>query len=276
MENYSYIISNTTANLNTGGTFSGDISYGDSLSSLSNWNSSTASGTPAAFYSAAADKRITISGEWNVTHATAGQTMFISYNPYEVGRGGSTGAQFMEFAGTLNLNNTGTGSLIGIEHQVLSGGGGGGAGFNAGAFPVVVNSGTINIDNGTRMLGIMIDREFATTDFVLPSQTYNTGKIELKANSSQSIGIDFGQYGNGALNTDAYVGDIVVDGTENYGVRVYDVHAGNLNYYDNIRVHGEKSNPLIYGAGGDGLIHIKGTKNIGIAFVKKNRCFWLC
>ena len=269
MENYSYIISNTTANLNTGGTFSGDISYGDSLSSLSNWNSSTASGTPAAFYSAAADKRITISGEWNVTHATAGQTMFISYNPYEVGRGGSTGAQFMEFAGTLNLNNTGTGSLIGIEHQVLSGGGGGGSAFNAGAFPVVVNSGTINIDNGTRMLGIMIDREFATTDFVLPSQTYNTGKIELKANSSQSIGIDFGQYGNGALNTDAYVGDIVVDGTENYGVRVYDVHAGNLNYYDNIRVHGEKSNPLIYGAGGDGLIHIKGTKNIGIAFVKK-------
>ena len=276
VENYGFVRANTPTVLTTGGSgsFTGDVSYGDNLMAMSNWNSSAVrASTPNALYSAAADKRITISGDWTVNHIVASQTMFISYNPYEVGRGGSTGAQIMEMSGNLTLNNTGGGTLIGVEHQLLAGGGGGGQPFNAGAFPVFVNSGVMRLNNGSRMIGIMIDSEnFGSvgSDFIQPPQTFNTGTIELGANSSNSIGMDFGQYyDNGVLNTDAYAGDIIVDGTENYGVRVYNVWPGNLNYYNQIRLHGEKSNSGIFGAGGAGLIQVRGTKNIGISFVKK-------
>ena len=262
IDNYKEVIADSLTTLITGpgGSFSGNIRYGNGA--LTTWNSTVArTGVPPALYSSVINQSVTIKGDWQIDHTIAGQTRFVSYNPYAI----ST-TQYLDFSGNLELNNTGGGYLIGLEHQIL-------AGFSSPipstTYSMLINSGNIYLNNGTQMIGITLEKEFAYGDFGTPSQTYNLGKIILGSNSSNSIGIDFGAYNDGPLNSDMYTGDIEINGTENYGVRVYDIFSSSQNYFDNVRIHGEKSDSGKYGAGGDGLINIKGNKNIGLSLSKK-------
>ena len=263
IDNYSEVIADSLTTLTTGpgGSFSGNIRYGNG-GPLTSWSGSVSrTGFPPAMYSSVVNQSTSISGDWQINHTTAGQTRFISYNPYAI-----TSTQHLDFSGNLELNNTGGGYLIGLEHQIL-------AGFGAPVLPttysMLVNTGNIYLNNGTQMIGITLEKEFNYGDFPFPSQTYNLGKIVLGNNSSNSIGIDFGAYNDGPLNSDMYTGDIEINGTENYGVRVYDIFSSSPNYFDNVRIHGEKSDSGKYGAGGDGLINIMGSKNIGLSLSKK-------
>ena len=262
IDNYREVIADslTTLVTGTGGSFSGSIRYGNGA--LTPWSGTVArTGVPPAVHSSVINQSTSISGDWQIDHTTTGQTRFVSYNPYSI-----SSIQHLDFSGNLELNNTGNGYLIGLEHQIL-------AGFSGPISPTVysmlVNSGNIYLNNGTQMVGITVEKEFNYGDFGTPSQTYNLGKVILGNNSSNSIGVDFGAYNDGPLNTDMYTGDIEINGTENYGVRVYDIFSSSPNYFDNVRIHGEKSDPVKYGTGGDGLINIKGNKNIGLSLSKK-------
>ena len=262
IDNYSQVIADTPVTLTTGpsGSLSGDIRYGNGV--LTAWSGPVSrAGYAPAVYSSVINQSISIQGDWTINHTVAGQTRFISYNPYNI-----SSAQQLNFSGNLELNNTGNGYLIGLEHQIL-------AGFSGPITPttysMLINSGNIYLNNGTQMIGMTVEKEFNYGDFISPSQSFNYGKIILGNNSSESIGIDFGAYTDGPLNTDMYTGDIEINGTENYGVRVYDIFSSNPNYFNNVRIHGEKSDSGKFGSGGDGLINIMGNKNIGLSLSKK-------
>ena len=163
--------------------------------------------------------------------------IFSSINPY----GGSN--HTYEFTGNLSLNGhnnpVSNNVLIGFEQQLLSY-----------AF-TLKNSGNINLDSGNNVIGIQIDSEGShPTGNVVDN---SGGKINI--NSQNSIGIDFGYYAATPLNTNIKIGNIDVNGSSNYGLRMrsYSVPT----YYDNVDV-----------SGAGGMINVKGTKNVGFSIAQ--------
>ncbi len=162
-----------------------------------------------AFISDAANHDVRINGSYVMTRDTVGNStaMFVSLNPYEVGRGGTTVNRTYTFAGTLTLNghnNASSGNcLVGFEHQLLRGGGGGGE-FTTTSTSILENTGTIILDSGYNMVGIMIDTEYsesaiAGSAFTTQPETKNSGNIII--NGKQSIGIDYGYYKSARPNS---------------------------------------------------------------------------
>ncbi|WP_315344468.1 autotransporter-associated N-terminal domain-containing protein [Leptotrichia wadei] len=241
-------------------------------------NPGTSSSQGVYFINDAADHSVTINGDYDITRATDtgnGTLYFLSLNPYEVGRNNSTDGVY-DFAGNLTLhghNNPTSGNLLlGFEHQLLANGPGGGENFtnvvNGSVTSILKNTGNITLEDGYNLVGIQIDTEYshgadATDGFIKQPETINDGTITI--NSQNSIGIDYGKYYNASPNTKLTVGDINVNGKNNYGFRMkaYNGESADggsigMDYYDKTDI-----------TGGTGKkITVKGTNNVGVSIAQ--------
>jgi hypothetical protein len=259
INNYDNVTATSPVVVTTGTSSSvaGNISYrtGGTTATFAGPQTGTNS-APNAIINVAGDINVVVDGTWTVNNnSPAGSVRFISYNPYEVATVTATDRTF-EFKGILNLNNVGTRELTGVEHQLLAGNGGGSGTVLAGATSIFKNSGTINLSSGDYIVGINIDSE--GTQFKKQAQTINSGHIII--NSTQSIGIDFGQYMS-PLNVAVQTGHIEVNGSNNYGLRVANVFAGNATYYNTTTIDGSNL--------GNGGIVVKGSNNVGVSLSKQ-------
>ena len=210
----------------------------------------TSSSQGVYFINDAADHSVTIKGDYDITRASDqgnGTLYFVSLNPYQVGKNSSTDAVY-DFAGNLTLhghNNPSSGNLLlGFEHQLLANGSSGGENFsnviNGNVTSILKNTGTITLQDGYNLVGIQIDTEYskgsdAANGFIKKPETINEGKIII--NSKNSIGIDYGNYYSASPNTKLTLGNIEVNGENNYGFRMksyYNMKYGGVNptYYD--------------------------------------------
>jgi len=206
----------------------------------------------AAFFSDAADHSVTIKGNYDMTRPTTsgnGTIMFVSLNPYYV----ADNDKIYDFQGNLTLHGhndpTSNNLLLGFEHQLLT--------YvqpnTVNGTSILKNSGVITLADGYNIVGIQIDTEYnsSSQEFLKQPQTINDGKIII--NSKHSIGVDYGYYYPHAPNTKLHVGNIEVNGEENYGLRMKNYHSNNPNYYDKTNV-----------TGNNGVIKVNGKKNVGI------------
>ena len=222
-----------------------------------------------AFYSMVGNFDTTMTGDYTVTNTRSDgrTTIFISYNPYEV----NTTAKTVKFDGKVTLNNSMNGGqnvLVGVEHQLLGCniGGSFSCSGNIGNAPSIFENAVgsqIILNSGINMIGIMIDSE--GTQLTQRSETINNGEIIIGTGASQSIGIDFGQYQSSLSQTspaDPYVllrsGNVIMNGSNSYGLRVGNMFAGYSNYYQNAEI--DASN---------GIIQVNGTENVGVSLSKQ-------
>ena len=163
--------------------------------------------------------------------------IFISLNPYSNGT-----TRTYDFQGTVDLighNNPASSQiLIGIEHQFLGSG-----------YSILKNSGTINLKSGNNIVGIQIDTEGGHSK----GETINAGTINIS--SERSIGIDYGYYYPNAPHTDVQLGNINVNGSNNYGFRMR--YYSTPDYYDLTNV-----------SGANGIITVGGNNNIGVSIAQ--------
>ena len=289
--------SGTTINLGGGSNFTGAVTYSNgALTTTTPATVNLTSGVVEAFINVAGDINETVNGTFNYNNNNnTGTQRFISYNPYQV-----QNHKTVEFTGTLNLNGIIGGSTsctfstgcvtVGVEHQLLFGNGGGSSPvmLQASRGSTFENSGTINIA-GKSTIGIMIDSEGTQSGY--QSKTLNSGKINV--GGSQNIGYDFGTFVGGSFitgtytsgdlsglaftghpNVEALPGEIIVDGTKNYGLRVQELatvpstYTGGFlgpDYYEYSFIDGSIQTP-----GGVG-IRVAGTENVGISFSQEMR-----
>ena len=241
-------------------------------------NPGTSSSQGVYFINDAADHSVTINGDYDITRATDtgnGTLYFLSLNPYEVGRNNSTDGVY-DFAGNLTLhghNNPTSGNLLlGFEHQLLANGPGGGENFtnvvNGSVTSILKNTGNITLEDGYNLVGIQIDTEYshgndATHGFIKQPETRNDGVITI--NSERSIGIDYGKYLSASPNTKLALGNINVNGKNNYGFRMKsyngevaeDMVTIGMDYYDLTNIDG-----------GSGIISVKGENNVGVSIAQ--------
>ncbi|EFS25377.2 hypothetical protein FUAG_00892, partial [Fusobacterium ulcerans ATCC 49185] len=235
-----YNWSGATMNASIGGT--GTLtSPGSSTSSL------------VAFISDTINHDVAIKGNYKLSRTDDsgnGTVMFVSLNPYHV----ATTDKTFDFQGNLILeghSNPASGNcLVGFEHQLLTYVQ---ANTSTGT-SILENSGTITLDSGYNIVGIMIDTEYtsASQAFLKQPQTINSGTIII--NAKQSIGIDYGKYYNASPNSKVWLGNIVVNGENNYAFRMKDYTSYNTGYYDLADITGT-----------NGTITVNGKKNIGVA-----------
>ena len=219
------------------------------------------------------DHSAVISGEYEMTDlgGTARTKTFISYNP--AGVGGEYGGQYAPndrvstFNGKLTLhgisatNNSNV--LVGIEHQLWASNGN-----HVGSSSTLLNKGEIILASGNNTIGIMVDIERMTKPERKAHKTINDGKIII--NNQNSIGLDFGQYNwaySGVFKVDVSLGDIIVNGKNNYGARMKNIfvvpptHALYptwSTYYDMVTVT----------SGTGKKITVNGEENVGMAIGK--------
>ena len=239
-------------------------------------------GLTNAFINELRDHNATIGGNYQMNYGTSDSIytkMFLSHNP--AGRhtsdgflsmgggltaptwlGQSGGAKTAKFTGTLELNGSskinpvsGTSYeiLVGVEHQLWD------SQDNRDGYSIFNNTGKITLNSGYNVIGIMIDTE-ALNEFGRTkhnnNQTKNTGVIII--NNENSIGIDLGAYtGQTYLPVDVEIGNIEVNGKNNYGYRMKNIFTANNVYYDDVTV-----------SGGAGKITVGGQKNVGLAIGK--------
>ncbi|SQD08400.1 Type V secretory pathway, adhesin AidA [Fusobacterium necrophorum subsp. necrophorum] len=227
------------------------------------------------FISDAADHSVTINGDYEITRESDlgnGTLYFVSLNPYEVGHNSSTDGVY-HFAGNLKLhghnNPSSENLLLGFEHQLLANDGGGHSHYlnveNGTVTSILKNTGTITLQSGYNLVGIQIDTEYTPSSngyFKKQPQTINDGTIII--NSKRSIGIDYGNYFNASPNTRLTLGNIEVNGENNYGFRMrsyYNMKNGGTTttYYDLTDITG----------GGDTKkISVQGKNNVGISIAQ--------
>ena len=257
--------------------------------------------TVNAFISDSRDHDTTINGNYKVTDDGTGENtkIFFSYNPSGVGGkpynpannewGWSDGTgnavnRTAQFTGNLEMNGisatNNTNVLVGLEHQLWARNPNSSASDdkaewnNSNSNTTLLNSGTINLSNGNNMVGIMIDVEHSNDPSHIQNKTINTdsngnGKIILGANSSNSVGIDFGSYQIGLMQTDVSLGNIEVDGTSNYGFRMSNIFDGSSNLYTSgLNVPGNEYYDNVNVDGGNGTITVGGTQNVGVSIGK--------
>ncbi|WP_339062018.1 autotransporter-associated N-terminal domain-containing protein [Fusobacterium polymorphum] len=267
-----YLTYTATGRTMTGGTVQVKLDNGSPGTSLV---PGTSPSQGVYFINDAADHSVTIKGDYDITRASDagnGTLYFVSLNPYEVGNSSSTDGVY-NFAGNLTLhghnNPSSANLLLGFEHQLLANNGGGSGHYtnveNGTVTSVLKNTGTITLQDGYNLVGIQIDTEYSSGSngyFRKQPQTINDGKIVI--NSKNSIGIDYGNYFNASPNTKLTLGNIEVNGENNYGFRMksyYNMNAGGstTTYYDLTDVTG----------GGSGKkISVKGQKNVGISIAQ--------
>ena len=259
-----YVTYNANSRTMTGGSIQVTLDNGTAGTTL---NPGTSSSQGVYLINDAADHSSKISGDYDITRASDlgnGTLYFVSLNPYEIGRNGSTDGVY-EFAGNLTLhghnNPSSSNVLLGFEHQLLANDGGGGSHFanvESGAVTSILkNTGNITLQDGYNLVGIQIDTEYGPGSngyFRKQPQTINDGKITI--NSQRSIGIDYGYYIGASPNTKLTVGNIEVNGKNNYGFRMKSY--SNDTYYDLTDV-----------TGGTGKkVTVKGTNNVGISIAQ--------
>ena len=235
-----------------------------------------------AFINELRDHNATISGNYVLTNKGGENELFnrifLSHNPAGVGTHSydginTPGKRTATFDGTLTLHGTPnafTGNTahsdvtIGVEHQLFSRG-------HQGAYSIFENKGTINLASGNNLVGILMDVEEwgnngnddvpANTN--RPShKTINSGKIII--DSKNSIGIDYGEYYNRYFKSDLTVGDVIVRGTHNYGLRMANIFSqapnNNPNYFD--------KGTTIKSGGANKKILVQGEENVGVSIAK--------
>ena len=243
-----------------------------------------------SFISHTIDQNLTISGKYDMTRDDTGnQTVtFLSLNPYMVGNS-TSGDKVVKFANdsTVTLNTTipsgSTNALVAVEHQILAGqhSGNRSVTYNTptGATSIFENAGTINLNSGKNMVGIMIDTEYfddnTNSYFKKKPSTKNTGLIKISSGASESIGIDFGLYyaqpnatdeNLHGPNANVTVGNILIEGTKSYGYRQKD--------YTNItNAYTSSGSPKYYDAmgtvdGSNGIITLNGENNVGYSIAQ--------
>ncbi|WP_336009767.1 autotransporter-associated N-terminal domain-containing protein, partial [Fusobacterium polymorphum] len=199
-----------------------------------------------------------------VLNSTAGRNiLFISVNPYEYHR--TAADKKFSFQGNVTLNSNGGSSVVGIEHQLLNGGGGGGVSPNHQVSTIVENTGTITLGTGQNMIGMMLDTEYfgnpAYYKFAKAPQTNNMGKIVISKTATNSVGFDYGYYVTGSSNEGpngtVKVGTITIDGDSNYGYR-QKYYSGTSNYYDAMGTVD----------GSNGVITLNGNSNVGYSIAQ--------
>ena len=245
-----------------------------------------------AFINELRDHDATISGNYVLTNKGGEgdvnrNIIFLSHNP--AGVGGGTGAspnapggpydgqaQALEktatFAGTLTLHGTATAFTgntassdvtIGVEHQLWSRRATGDW-ITEGAYSTFNNTGKITLASGNNLVGILIDVE-AWGDGTLadnsgvPHKTKNSGTIEI-TEAENSIGIDYGEYSNLVFKSELTVGNIIVGGKNNYGLRMANIFSGNTAFFD--------KGVTIKSGGADKKILVQGKQNVGVSIAK--------
>ncbi|WP_339007583.1 autotransporter-associated N-terminal domain-containing protein [Fusobacterium varium] len=225
-----------------------------------------------AFINELRDHDADIGGNYVMTDTGGGNNVkiFLSHNPAGVGGiGGSydgvdkSGPRTAKFTGTLELrgitvpNNVNI--LVGVEHQLWN------MNCNLGAYSIFENQGTITLADGNNIIGIMIDTENSPNANGGINKTVNKGKIVI--NSHNSIGIDFGQFNQHNLLVDVFVGNIEINGENNYGLRMKDVFGSSgfgATYFD-------KGVTITSGTdlnGSPTKITVGGKKNVGVSISK--------
>ena len=234
-----------------------------------------------AFISHVDDRDVDVKGTYNVTSNKSDFPLFISLNPYEYGSTSEADKRF-KLSGNLNLKTTGSGSIVGIEHQLLAGHGGGAqpiANVNSGkTTSILENSGNINMLEGKNMIGIMIDTEYFSDNynsyFKKKPETINSGTITIGKDASESIGIDFGYFHYHPTssdvnlkgpNTNVKVGNIIINGKKSYAYRQKD--------YTTTTANGHGNSPQYYDAmgtvdGSNGIITLNGENNVGYSIAQ--------
>ncbi|WP_338993970.1 autotransporter-associated N-terminal domain-containing protein [Fusobacterium polymorphum] len=266
-----YLTYTATGRTMTGGTVNVKLDNGTPGTSLV---PGTSPSQGVYFINDAADHSVTIKGDYDITRASDagnGTLYFVSLNPYEVGNSSSTDGVY-NFAGNLTLhghnNPSSANLLLGFEHQLLANNGGGSGHYtnveNGTVTSVLKNTGTITLQDGYNLVAFQIDTEYTPGSngyFRKQPQTINDGKIII--NSKNSIGIDYGNYYSASPNTKLTLGNIEVNGENNYGFRMksyYNMKYGGVNpaYYDLTDVTG----------GSGKKISVKGKKNVGISIAQ--------
>ncbi|MEE0138021.1 autotransporter-associated N-terminal domain-containing protein, partial [Fusobacterium ulcerans] len=246
----------------------------------------SAAGARSAFINELRDHNATISGNYSMTYvggdpttvpSTSYTKMFISHNP--AGRntaegytaldgsgmtgwlGQSGGGKTAKFDGTLELhgssNTTPHGTLyeilVGVEHQLWD------SQDNKTGYSIFENAGKITLASGNNVIGIMIDTEALNNngrDKKNNNKTVNSGEIIIE--NQNSIGIDFGAYqAYQYIPLDVEIGNITINGNNNYGYRMKNIFTSNAVYFDDVTV-----------SGGSGKIVVSGQKNVGLAIGK--------
>ena len=62
-------------------------------------------------------------------------------------------------------------------------------------------------------------------------KTVNNGLIEIE-NAENSIGIDYGEYSDFVFKSELTIGDIIVGGKKNYGLRMANIYTSNNAFFD--------------------------------------------
>ena len=248
-----------------------------------------------AFINELRDHNATISGNYVLTNRggegdASRNTIFLSHNPAGVGNGGGSSnanntpggvydgqAKPLEktatFNGTLTLHGTPnafTGSTahsdvtIGVEHQLWSKRASGDW-ITEGAFSTFNNIGKITLASGNNLVGILIDVEQwgnnnKNDNTGVPHKTKNNGVIEI-TNAQNSIGIDYGQYSDCTFKSELTVGNVIVGGKKNYGLRMADIFSStDLAYFDR--------GTTIKSGGANKKILVQGEENVGVSIAK--------
>ena len=243
-----------------------------------------------AFINELRDHDATISGNYVLTNKGGEgdinrNIIFLSHNPAGVGGGTAAGvpggpydgqAQALEktatLAGTLTLHGTATaftGSTassdvtIGVEHQLWSRRAPNDW-ITEGAYSTFNNTGKITLASGNNLVGVLIDVEAwgdgsLADNSGVPHKTKNSGTIEI-TEAENSIGIDYGEYSNLVFKSELTVGNIIVGGKNNYGLRMANIFSANPAYFD--------KGVTIKSGGADKKILVQGKQNVGVSIAK--------
>ena len=224
-----------------------------------------------AFINELRDHDATISGNYVLTNRggenNGGNRIFLSHNPASLGSAGYDGLnrsiiRTATFDGNLTLHGTptpytGTGAhsdvTIGVEHQYWTN-------TKHDVYSIFNNTGNITLASGNNLVGILIDIERNYSgENASAHKTINSGKIEIE-NAENSIAIDYGEYETWVFKSELTVGNVIIGGKKNYGLRMSNIYPSNPDFFD--------KGVTIKSGGADKKILVKGTENVGVSIAK--------
>ena len=224
-----------------------------------------------AFINELRDHDATISGNYVLTNRggenNGGNRIFLSHNPASLGSAGYDGLnrsiiRTATFDGNLTLHGTptpytGVGAhsdvTVGVEHQHWTN-------TKHDVYSIFNNAGNITLASGNNLVGILIDIERNYSgDNASAHKTINSGKIEIE-NAENSIAIDYGEYETWVFKSELTVGNVIIGGKKNYGLRMSNIYPSNPDFFD--------KGVTIKSGGANKKILVKGTENVGVSIAK--------
>ena len=224
-----------------------------------------------AFINELRDHDATISGNYVFTNRggenNGGNRIFLSHNPASLGSAGYDGLnrsiiRTATFDGNLTLHGTptpytGVGAhsdvTVAVEHQHWTN-------TKHDVYSIFNNAGNITLASGNNLVGILIDIERNYSgDNASAHKTINSGKIEIE-NAENSIAIDYGEYETWVFKSELTVGNVIIGGKKNYGLRMSNIYPSNPDFFD--------KGVTIKSGGANKKILVKGTENVGVSIAK--------